>query len=76
MSAFDDWYSSKIMWRDERSIPKNLMQEAFNAGLEAGKAERDRLREALQDILIQIREKKFTCTCDTVEAEQALKGET
>jgi len=38
MSTFDEWYSSKIMWRDERSIPKNLMQEAFNAGLEAARA--------------------------------------
>ena len=40
------------------------------------KEERDKLREALQDLLIQLREKKFTCTCDTVKAEQALKGET
>jgi len=34
MSGFDEWFADKTMWRDDKSIPKNLLHEAYKAGME------------------------------------------
>ena len=60
MSAFDDWYNKELGYPFE-PFEKSDMRIAFNAGLEAGKAERDRV----------MRENgKLNCHIDDLEMER------
>ena len=60
---------------DARDLALENTVARLQIKIEELEAERYALREAIKDLLTQLREKKHTCTVFTQDAEEALSGD-